>query len=180
MTDTQVAVSHHGHSHALAPAGMVAMPAYMVPSENRFNMFALRTWEKAPKWAAPLAILACFGGGIAYTLLLNPVNSGAFSSPTCIIKITTGFDCPGCGGTRAFWYLLHGDIPAAARSHILAVFAAPYLVYMYIAWASNQMFGWKIPYMRITPKTISFFLAAWGIFSVARNLPWAPFTWMYV
>jgi hypothetical protein len=34
--------------------------------------------------------------------------------------------------------------------------------------------------MRITPKTISVFLAAWGIFSVARNLPWAPFTWLYV
>ena len=47
--------------------------------------------------------------------------------PTCLLKLTTGLDCPGCGGTRALWYLLHGDLPAAARHHFLFVFALPFL-----------------------------------------------------
>ena len=182
MTDT--AERAHVHTYMAAPAGvpagMVAMPTGVMPGEGRFSQFIVRRWATAPAWLAPLAVLVCFGGGVAYTLLLNPTESGAFSSPTCIVKLTTGFDCPGCGGTRAFWYLLHGNIPAAARSHILAVFAAPYLVYMFISWSGRVMFGWNIPYLRLTPKTVSIFLGAWGLFTIARNLPWAPFTWMYV
>jgi uncharacterized protein DUF2752 len=182
MADTVERAHQHAYTFAPTgvPAGMVAVPIGSMPPDGRFSQFMMRRWASSPRWFAPLAILVCFGGGVAYTFLLNPVASGAFSSPTCIVKLTTGFDCPGCGGTRAFWYLLHGDIPAAARSHILAVFAAPYLVYMYVAWTANLMFGWHIPYMRITPKVISYFLAVWGVFTVARNLPWPPFTWMYV
>ncbi len=109
------------------------------------------------------------------------MDANAFSSPTCLVKLATGFDCPGCGGTRAFWYLLHGNVSAAARSHIMAVFAAPFLAYMYVAWAVNLMFGnGRLPVLRLSPKTISMFLAVWGAFSVLRNLPWAPFTWFFV
>lgn len=182
MTDT--VERGHTHAHFIAPAGvpagMVAVPAHMVPTEGKFNQFMMRLWARSPGWFAPLAILVCFGGGVAYTLATNPVESGAFASPTCVVKLTTGFDCPGCGGTRAFWYLLHGDVPAAARSHLMAVFAAPYLLYLYIAWTLRLTVGWRVPYLRITPKTVSVFLAVWTVFTVARNLPWAPFTWLYV
>jgi hypothetical protein len=182
MTDT--AERAHSHAHMLAPAGMpagmVAVPMHSIAPEGKFTQFMMRRWASSPRWLAPLAVLVCFGGGVFYTLALNPVASGAFASPTCIVKLTTGFDCPGCGGTRAFWYLLHGDIPAAARSHIFAVFATPYLVYLFVAWSGRLMFGWNMPYLRITPKVLSYFLAAWGVFTVARNLPWPPFTWMYV
>ncbi len=163
-----------------AAAGLVPMPAYLVAEPDRFSRFALRLWSRSPTWASPLAILVCFLGGAAYTLLSHPASADAASTPNCLVKLTTGFDCPGCGGTRAFWFLLHGNIAGAARSHLLAVFAAPYLVYMYVAWATNQMFRWKLPVLKITPTTISVFLAVWGVFTVARNLPWAPFTWFYV
>ena len=121
---SEVAVAHEGHPH-------------LVMSDDRFTRFMTRLWTRAPRWSAPLAILTCFGGGMAYTLAVHPADADAFTSPTCLIKLTTGLDCPGCGGTRAFWYLLHGNIPAAARSHALAVFAVPYLVYMYVAWSFN-------------------------------------------
>ena len=58
---------------------------------------------------------ACFGGAAAYVLYTNPTDGNADSVPTCLVKLTTGFDCPGCGGTRAFYYALHGNLPAAAR-----------------------------------------------------------------
>lgn len=162
---------------AVAP---VAVPAHLIPQDDRFSRFMLRTWDRSPRWTAPMLILMCFAGGVGYALLTHPTSADAASTPTCIVKMTTGFDCPGCGGTRAFWFLLHGDVPAAARSHMLAVFAAPYLVYMYIAWATNQMFRWRLPMLRISPKTISVFLAIWFFFTVLRNLPWAPFTWLFV
>ena len=111
---------------------------------------------------------------------LPPGSGGRGRSPTCLLKYTTGFVCPGCGGTRAAWYLLHGDIPAAARHHALFVFAVPFLMYMYVAWAGKRVFGWNIPQLDAHPKVIGIFIAAWGVWSVLRNLPWSPFTQFYV
>jgi hypothetical protein len=155
------------------------MVAY-VPATTGFGGFMTRQIAKSPAWLGPLSALVCFAGGVAYALAMNPTESGAFASPTCIVKLTTGFDCPGCGGTRAFWYLLHGNVPAAARSHIIAVFAAPFMVYMYIAWTANRVFHRRLPYLNISPRTVAIFIGVWFAFTILRNLPWAPFTWMFV
>ena len=163
-----------------APPGMVAMPTQYAYPDDRFGRLMLRAWDRSPRWATPLAVLVCFLGGVAYTLLTHPTSSDATSTPNCIIKLTTGFDCPGCGGTRAFYYLMHGNVLAAARSHLILVFAAPYLVYMYVAWAGGAFFNWKLPALRPSPRAISVFLGVWLVFSVLRNLPWAPFSWLYV
>jgi hypothetical protein len=162
------------------PGGLVMVPAYLVPQSDRFSRFMARLWARSPVWTAPLAVLVCFAGGAAYTIASHPTSAGAASTPNCVVKLMTGFDSPGCGGTRAFWYLMHGNIAGAARSHLLAVFAAPYLVYMYIAWSANLVFRSRLPMLKLTPTTISWFLAVWGAFAVLRNLPWAPFTWLYV
>ncbi|MGW4463395.1 DUF2752 domain-containing protein [Micromonospora sp. NPDC004704] len=154
---------------------------YPVAAEpDRITRFFDRIAARSPRWLAPVAILACFGGAVGYTLYADPTRSAPDAAPTCLLKLTTGLDCPGCGGTRAFWYLLHGDLPAAARHHILFVFAVPFLLYVYAAWAGKQLFGWRLPQLSIGPVTIGVFLAAWMAFSVLRNLPWTPFTWFYV
>lgn len=147
---------------------------------DRLAAFLTRLWARSPRWTAPLMMAVCLTGGVAYTLLTHPTQSGAFDSPTCLVKLTTGFDCPGCGGTRAFWYLLHGNIPAAARSHLVVVFAAPFLLYMYVAWTLKTVAGWRLPMLRFGPRAVSIFLAAWAGYAVLRNLPWPPFTWFFV
>jgi hypothetical protein len=167
----------HAHPHPAYPYAYRPAPRV---ADDAFSRLTARLFGRSPTWAAPLAILACFGGGVAYTLASHPTEVGAAANPTCLVKLTTGFDCPGCGGTRAFWYLLHGDIPAAARSHLVAVFAAPFLMYLYIAWAANLVFKRKLPTLRFSPRTVALFLAGWGVFTVLRNLPWAPFTWLFV
>jgi uncharacterized protein DUF2752 len=168
MAQAEMVVTHEGHPHVVVPT-------------SRFNQVMYRLWARSPRWSAPLLTLVCFAGGVAYTLADHPANATAFDSPTCLVKLTTGFDCPGCGGTRAFWYLMHGNLPAAARAHVMAVFAAPFLVYMYLSWTSGLLFRSKrLPMLRLSPLAISIFLIAWGVFSVLRNLPWAPFTWLYV
>lgn len=161
-------------------AATVLPPAYPVPAPDRFTAFVLRLVGRAPTWTGPAAIASCLAGAVGYTVAIHPTSADASSVPTCLVKLTTGFDCPGCGGTRAFWYVLHGNIPAAARHHALFVFALPFLLYMYVAWAAGVMFNRQLPQFRLSGRTVAFFLAGWTVFSVLRNLPWAPFTWFYV
>jgi hypothetical protein len=161
-----------------APPQWHTPPPYAEP--DRITRFFTKWWHRSPVWVAPVAALACMGAAAGYTLITNPTAAGAGDPPTCLLKYTTGFVCPGCGGTRAAWYLLHGDIPAAARHHAIFVFAVPFLLWMYVAWAGKRMFGWNLPQLNLTPKTIGIFLAVWGVWSIARNLPWAPFTSLYV
>jgi hypothetical protein len=153
---------------------------YQPPEPDRLTRFANRLYARSPRWAAPVAALVCMAAAVGYTLISDPTKSSPDAAPTCLLKLTTGLDCPGCGGTRAMWYVLHGDLPAAARHHILFVFALPFLLYLYLAWALAHSFGWRLPQLRISPTVIGVFLAIWMVFSVLRNLPWAPFTWLYV
>lgn len=172
MTEASATVTPHGPQFAGDP--------FTPPPADRITRFT--DWLRAhtPVWAGPLAALACIGGALTYTQLADPANVGADATPTCLVKLLTGFDCPGCGGTRAAWYLMQGDLPAAARHHLMFVFAVPFLIYMYVAWAGNTTFKWKLPQLKIGPKHVAYFLGAWGVFMVLRNLPWAPFTYFFV
>lgn len=40
----------------------------------------------------------------------------------CPIRVLTGFCCPGCGMSRALWYMLQLDFEAAYRLHPLVFF----------------------------------------------------------
>nr|MDT0657106.1 DUF2752 domain-containing protein [Micromonospora sp. DSM 115978] len=157
-----------------------AMVAYQYPEPDRLTRFVNRVQARAPRWAAPVAVLGCAAAAIGYTLYTDPTRSAPDALSTCVVKLTTGLDCPGCGGTRAFWYVLNGDLPAAARHHIMFVFVLPFLAYLYLAWAGRHLFGWKLPQLRVTPTMLGVFLGGWLVFSVLRNLPWVPFTWFYV
>ncbi|WP_089153750.1 DUF2752 domain-containing protein [Micromonospora sp. NBS 11-29] len=163
------------HAHAEA-----SWPAYQPVEPDRFTRMVLRLHARAPRWAVPLAALGCVVLGMAYALISDPTQSDPDARPTCLLKLTTGLDCPGCGGTRALWFVLHGDLPAAARHHFLFVFALPFLAWLFVSWAGNRAFGWRLPEPNFSPKVIGGFLAAWAVFSIVRNLPWAPFPSLYV
>jgi hypothetical protein len=137
-------------------------------------------YARWPRWIAPVAIAACFTSAAGYVLVSDPTDAGAGDLPTCLVKLTTGLDCPGCGGTRAFYYLLRGNVPEAARHHAVAVFAAPFLAWLYLAWAVRQVSGRQLPVPRIGARTVSIFLGVWAVFTVLRNLPFTPFTRLYV
>src|SRR3954454_23127478 len=152
---------------AQPPAGLPPMYQYAYqPPKGRFQ----RLIERLPAWAGAAGLGALISGGVAYTLLMKPTMAGASAPPTCLVKLLTGFDCPGCGGTRAAWYLLHGDIPAAAHHHAMMVFATPFLAYLYVSWTVNRLANRKVlPTMRLSNGALIGFLVAWLVFSVARN-----------
>ncbi|GGJ77209.1 hypothetical protein GCM10010123_04010 [Pilimelia anulata] len=150
------------------------------PEPNRIDRFVARWGERLPGWLAPAAVLGCVGAAAGYVLATDPTDGPADALPSCLLKYTTGLDCPGCGGTRAFFYLLRGDLGAAARHHLVFVLAVPLLLWAYAAWALRLTTGRRLPTPRFTPLAAGLALAGWLVFSVARNLPWAPFTWLYV
>src|SRR5690606_17866468 len=110
--------SHHVHSdvtvHAdVTPgASAIAAPqyaapeyaasdyaaAYAAPRTGRLARLVVRMAERSPRWLAPASIAVCFAGVASYVWVSNPTDGGAADIQTCLIKLTTGFDCPGCGG----------------------------------------------------------------------------------
>jgi hypothetical protein len=154
-------------------------PVYATPASARRGLFA-RLSARAPRWSAPVAIAACFAGAAGWVWVSDPTDSTATDLPTCLVKLTTGLDCPGCGGTRAFYYLLHGNVPQAVRHHAIAVLAAPVLVWLYLAWSVRTVTGRRLPMPRLGGRSLLAFLAAWAAFTVVRNIPVDPFTSLYV
>jgi len=156
--------------------GMTPPPRY---TDDAFTRFMTAVWTR-PFWLAPVVVLACFVTGSALLLANDPTDGRPDPFGGCVFKAVTGFDCPGCGGTRALWYLVHANVPEAARHHAIALFAAPFLAYLYLAWAAQRLFKIQLPRLRITPGMFTGFLLVWGAYWILRNLPWAPFTWFYV
>lgn len=147
---------------------------------NFFTRLGIRL-KNSPAWLAPAALLVCFAGVATAVVATDPTDD--VGPTTCAFKMVTGFDCPGCGGTRAFYYVLTLNLPEAARNHAMAVFAAPFLAYLYVSWALRRVFPqvkWRLPKFTVTPVMASVFMVAWGGYWILRNLPFAPFTALYV
>jgi hypothetical protein len=160
-----------------------AGPVYATPAGapvSRSSRLFARMAARAPRWSAPVAIAACFTGAASWVWVSNPTDSGAYDLPSCLVKMTTGLDCPGCGGTRAFYYLMHGNLPEAVRHHAMAVLAAPFLIWLYVAYSVRKMTGRALPMPSLGGRTMALFVGAWAVFWIARNIPIAPFTLFYV
>jgi hypothetical protein len=149
------------------------------PSETRAYRILSAMWTK-PSWLAPLAILGCIGAAFGYVLANDPSDQQRDPLGPCAFKLLTGLDCPGCGGTRMVWFLLHGNLGQAARHHLVAFIAVPVLAYAYVAWALKRGFNVTIPTKRIPGIVVGGYFAVWLAFSVLRNLPWEPFSYFFV
>jgi hypothetical protein len=146
------------------------------PPRSRSALLLDRVVQRMPAWVAPAAVTGLIGAAVGFTLWVRPTTSPS----TCLLHIFTGLDCPGCGGTRAAWYLLHGDILAAFRHHAMFVIAVPFLLYLHVSWTLRRAFRVRVPQLKISATAMLVFMLVWLVFSIARNLPWAPFTWFYV
>jgi hypothetical protein len=134
-----------------------------------------------PRVALVLALLCGFMIA-AIVLYQNPPGS-SWVTPPCMMHKMTGLHCPGCGSTRATYALLHGDIIGAMQKNIIYVLALPFLGW----WIARSVWRWMhgLPPSTTSPARVnSQVRCAWGIiavvflFSVLRNLPWAPFSWL--
>ncbi len=107
-------------------------------------------------------------GGLAYLGTHDPHVAGSY--PSCILYSLTGIYCPACGGTRAAFDLMHGDVAAAfARNP-----AVPLLLVVVLVWV-----GYRVTYRRrhgtkapAVPSWVPIAIAVSAlVFGVLRNIP---------
>jgi len=126
--------------------------------------------------------LAVAGLGVMGTVsgvvwFFNPSNFNFF--PVCPLLNLTGFACPGCGLTRGFHALFHGDLAAAMDYNALIPVFILVFGLVAVSLASLAVRGKSLIRLEDSPKLlIGLFVLLVG-FGVLRNLPFYPFTFLY-
>ena len=122
-----------------------------------------------------LIVAVLVGLGLWYAGRTSPTADSFY--PKCMFYQATGLHCPGCGTGRSLHATLNGEFLTAfllnPYSFVILPIVAIILVQEFLRWA----------FLR-PPRQRTFIRGSWiwalaiGIivFTVARNLPWYPFT----
>ncbi|HEY5026918.1 MAG TPA: DUF2752 domain-containing protein, partial [Candidatus Angelobacter sp.] len=94
------------------------------------------------------AIAAGLAAGF-WILYAFPPTEHAFY-PRCLFYALTGWQCPGCGGTRALYHLLHLQVGGAIRYNVLVTVLAPIAFAWFIYWYATVVFRGQGPGLRIS------------------------------
>jgi hypothetical protein len=129
-----------------------------------------------PKISAPPSLTAfavivagaAFAGAGAVVYFFNPSTHGFY--PICLFHQWTGLNCPGCGGTRAAYALLHGNVALALKDNALFVLLIPAVALRGVWFAGKKSLGRPVGNF-LSAKSLWALLAVAVIFTVLRNLP---------
>jgi hypothetical protein len=98
--------------------------------------------------------------------------------PRCLFHRLTGWNCPGCGSLRAMHQILHGHLMAALRCNALLILSLPCVA----VFSLRQFFRWRaglpVVFPRIRPAAMVLILGGLVVFTILRNLPFAPFIYL--
>ena len=124
-----------------------------------------------------LALAAFIWLGLAvvglFLFAFNPAKVDFF--PKCPFRTLTGFQCPGCGSTRAFYQLLHLHPVAAFKLNPLMVLTLPFIVYGFLGFTKSALTGRPQRRLFIPPIYLWAWLVLLIFFWIFRNTPWYPF-----
>jgi hypothetical protein len=81
---------------------------------------------------------------------------------------------------RMLYALMHGDLLSAVRFNALALLALGFLVVAYLSWTYGRVVGSRIVSWQNHRWSAAVTLALVSLWFVVRNLPFAPFTALYV
>jgi hypothetical protein len=135
------------------------------------------TAEKQEKNSGIERILAAAGiigaaVGSFFVAYFNPVTAGFF--PQCPLYQALGINCPGCGLTRGFHALFHGDVLNALHYNALIplyIFIFGYMALsMFLIAVRGRGLSWKI----FPPSALYGFLILALVFAILRNIPVYP------
>ncbi len=121
-----------------------------------------------------VAGIAAIGAGAVVVGYFNPTTAGFF--PLCPLYSLTGIHCPGCGLTRGFHALFHGDVLTALHFNALLPVYAFVFGFMFVSMILVAVRGRGLSWRIFPPASLYGFLVLAAAFFVLRNLPFYPFT----
>lgn len=132
-----------------------------------------------PQLGAPVGVALAAGLLCGAVWMGDPTTPGG-PLPVCATKALLGIDCPGCGSLRMLYSLLHGDVPAAVRYNALGFVAVLFLLWAFGTWTYGRIVGRKIVSWQHHRWAAAVALMLVSVWFVVRNLPFAPFTGLFV
>ena len=135
-----------------------------------------RTTKPLERASAAAGVLTMAGGSAA-VWYFDPAKADFF--PACMLLSLTGFACPGCGLTRGFHALFHGDIIPALDFNLLIPVWAFIFGYVWISLLLLAIRGKGLGMWMKDPKFLWAFMVVLLIFGVLRNIPVWPLTILF-
>jgi hypothetical protein len=126
--------------------------------------------------SAAAGVVAMLGG--ASTLWAVDPTTTHFL-PVCPLYSMTGFACPGCGLTRGFHALFHGDVVTALDFNALIPIWTFVFGYLFLSLVLTATRGRGLSWKFITPGFLIGLMVVLLTFGVLRNLPYYPFTILF-
>ena len=99
--------------------------------------------------------------------------------PVCPLFALTGFACPGCGLTRGFHALFHGDVLTTLDFNALIPVWVVIFGYVFVSLALLAVRGRGLPMWLTRPWFLWSFMIVLLVFGVLRNLPFYPFSILF-
>ena len=98
---------------------------------ERLRAFGCKQTEHILYW---ISIWCVLGVGLVYIAAFYIAHvTGNDRLLQCKMKLYFGIPCPGCGGTRAIWSLLHGRVLQAVYYNAFAVYGAVWYLLFFIS-----------------------------------------------
>jgi len=120
---------------------------------------------------------AFIGGGSVFVALVDPTKFSFL--PVCPLYSLTGYACPGCGLTRGFHALFHGDVVTALDFNALIPIWTVIFGYTLISLTLLAIRGKGLPMWPTAPRFLWTFMIVLLVFGALRNVPAWPFTTLF-
>lgn len=99
--------------------------------------------------------------------------------PVCPLVAITGLACPGCGLTRGFHALFHGDVVTALDFNAIIPVWAFIFAWVVISLSLYAIRGKGLWMWPTNPRFMGVFMFVLLAFGILRNLPFYPFTLLF-
>ena len=120
--------------------------------------------------------VASFAAGSTVVAYYDPSST---HMPVCPLLTVTGFACPGCGLTRGFHALFHGDVITALDFNMFVPVWGVIFAWVAISLSLYAIRGRGLPMWPTNPRFMWAFMCVLLVFGVLRNVPVYPFTILY-
>lgn len=129
--------------------------------------------SRAAALLAPLGVALAAGAAAAFVGAVDPNEPGHY--PTCPFLLLTGLYCPGCGGLRTVYALVHGDPVTALGLNPLVALMIPVLVLLWGRWTLRAWSRGRPTGKSVRPVYVWLLLVLMVVFWIVRNLPFGEF-----